>query len=167
MERQGKFMDHAALAKEYFERKFLCSQAVFAAFAAENGLTEEQALKIGAGFGSGMCRGEVCGAVTGALMAIGLKYGQCAPEDRESRAKTNFYAGVLLDRFREENGSYLCRELLGCDLGKTEEAQKARALGLFTSFCPRMVESAARICQELLDGEPSWDGSAERIKLPD
>ena len=82
-------MTHVEKANDLFAKKFHCSQAVFAAFAEELGLTEEQALKIGACFGSGMRKGEVCGACTGALMAIGLKYGQCNVQDMDSRMKTN------------------------------------------------------------------------------
>lgn len=143
-------MDNVELTNKYFADKYLCSQAVFAAFASQYGLTEEQALKIGASFGSGMCKGEVCGAVTGALMVIGLKYGQCNMEDTDSRIKTNQLTALLMDRFKEENGSYLCKELLGYDLSKKEELEKIKELGLFTEFCPKMVESAARILEEIL-----------------
>ena len=109
-------MTHKEKALEYFERKFHCSQAVLAAFAPECGLTEEQALKLGACFGSGMRKGEVCGACTGALMALGLKYG-------ESKTKSNEICEKFLDEFEKENGSYICRELLNCDI-RTEEGFK-------------------------------------------
>lgn len=144
-------MNHVETAKTYFKNGFLCSQAVFAAFAVEEGLPEEQALKIGACFGSGMCKGEVCGALTGALMAIGLKYGQCRPGDLASRARCNALTNQMMDKFKEENGSCLCRELLGCDVSIPQEAQQARESGLFTNFCPRKIESAARILAKLLE----------------
>lgn len=144
-------MNNIELSKKYFENAFLCSQAVFAAFAVREGLTEEQALKIGACFGSGMSCGEVCGAVTGALMTIGLKYGQSCPGDMAARAKTNALTRRMMDRFKKENGSYLCRELLGYDISIPEEAQKAREAGLFATFCPKKIESAARILEELLE----------------
>ena len=67
-------MTHKELALDYFDRKFHCSQAVLAAFKDEVGLTEKQALKLGACFGSGMRKGEVCGACTGAFMVLGLLY---------------------------------------------------------------------------------------------
>lgn len=146
-------MDKVELARKYFEDGFMCSQAVFAAYATAYGLTEEHALKIAAGFGSGMCKGEVCGAVTGALMAIGLKYGQCSKGDVDSKMKTNEMTCLLLDKFKEKHGSYLCKEVLGYDLSIKEDAKKARELGLFTSFCPKMVESAARIVEEILSAE--------------
>lgn len=154
-------MNNVESAKKYFEEKFLCSQAVFAAFATQYGLTEEQALKIGGCFGSGMCKGEVCGAVTGALMAIGLKYGQSSVDDVDSRIKTNELTCLMMDKFKEENGSYLCKDLLGYDLSTKEEVQKARELGLFTSFCPKMVESAARIAEEILSMEEELSKDAD------
>lgn len=80
-------MDHVKVAKQYFAQKYHCSQAVLVAFAEKLGLTEEQALKLGGCFGGGMCKGEVCGACTGALMALGLKYGQSDVLDLESRKK--------------------------------------------------------------------------------
>ena len=74
-------MDNVSKAVELFERGFRCSQAVFAAFAEQFGITEKQALQIGACFGGGMNKGEVCGACTGALMVLGLKYGQFDEND--------------------------------------------------------------------------------------
>ena len=143
-------MTHIEKAKALFEQKFHCSQAVFATFASELGITEKQALKVGACFGAGMCKGEVCGACTGALMALGLKYGQSEIEDLESRWKTNNITSEFLELFREENGSYLCKELLGCDLGTTEGIEYAKAHNLFTEFCPTMVASATKITEQLM-----------------
>lgn len=144
-------MTHVELAKKYFEQKYHCSQAVFASFAQDLGLTEEQSLKIGACFGGGMCKGEVCGACTGALMALGLKYGQSDIEDLESRRNTNDVTVGFLDTFKKENGSYLCKELLGCDLSTPEGKQQAMENNLFTEFCPKMVESATIIAGNLIE----------------
>ena len=144
-------MTHIEKANALFEKKFHCSQAVFAAFADELGITEQQALKIGACFGSGMRKGEVCGACTGALMALGLKFGQCNEEDSNSRLKTNKVTDRFLDEFKKENGSYMCRELLGCDLGTPEGIATALEKKLFTEFCPKMVESATKIAEDILN----------------
>ena len=144
-------MKHTELAKHYFEQKFHCSQSVLVAFAEELGLSEEQALKLGACFGRGMCKGEVCGACTGALMALGLKYGQTAVDDLESRKKTNDITVRFMDLFKKENGSYICKELLGCDLATAEGKQYALDNKLFVEFCPKMVESATRIAEKLLN----------------
>lgn len=145
-------MKHTELAKMYFEQKYHCSQAVLAAFADELGLTEEQALKLGACFGGGMCKGEVCGACTGALMALGLKFGQSDMEDMQIRQKTNDVTVEFLEAFEKENGSYICKELLGCDLATEEGKKKAMEKQLFVEFCPKMVESATIIAEKLLKG---------------
>ena len=100
-------------AVRLFGEGYMCSQAVFAAFSEQFDLPKEQALKIGACFGSGMRKAEVCGACTGALMVLGLKYG-------ESKEKSNEACEKFLDEFEKENGSFICRDLLGCDIG-TEE----------------------------------------------
>lgn len=143
-------MNHIKKAKEIFEQKYHCSQAVFAAFADDLGITEKQALKLGSCFGGGMCKGEVCGAVTGALMAIGLKYGQCTIEDLESRKTTNNKTIEMMERFKLENGSYICNELLGYDITSEKDLELIMEKQLFTSFCPKMVESATRIAEELI-----------------
>ena len=145
-------MKHTELAKMYFEQKYHCSQAVLAAFAEELGLTEQQALKLGGCFGGGMCKGEVCGACTGALMALGLKFGQSDMEDMQSRQKTNDVTVEFLETFRKENGSYICKELLGCDLSTEEGKNEAMEKQLFVEFCPKMVESATIIAEKLLKG---------------
>lgn len=137
-------------ADKYFSMRYHCSQAVLAAFSNELGLGEVQALKLGGCFGGGMCLGEVCGAVTGGLMALGLKFGQSDIDDLNSRIKANDAAKALLHRFKEENGSYMCRELLHYDLSIEEERQKAIELNLFRTFCPLMVKSATQITYDLL-----------------
>ena len=109
-------MTHKEKALDYFGRKFHCSQAVLAAYAPEIGLTEEQALKLGACFGSGMRKGEVCGACTGALMVLGALYGQYDKADPESRIRANEVNDKMMDGFAKVCGSYICNDLLKCDV---------------------------------------------------
>ncbi len=143
-------MTHKEKANKYFCDKFHCSQAVLASFAEELGITEEQALKLGACFGSGMRKGEVCGACTGALMVLGLKYGQCKKDDTESRNRANMVNDKFLDEYRKRNGSYICNDLLGCDISTPEGADYAFEKKLFTEFCPKMVASAVEITEEII-----------------
>lgn len=143
-------MIHINKAKELFEQKYHCSQAVLAAFADELDITEKQALKLGGCFGGGMCKGEVCGACTGVLIALGLKFSQCETEDLDSRLKTNDVTVEFLEQFRKENGSYMCRELLGCDLATQEGKEYAIEHNLFTEFCPKLVMSAVKIAEEIM-----------------
>lgn len=136
-------MSEITEAVRLFEEGYVCSQAVFAAFSPNFGLDKELALKIGACFGSGMRKGEVCGACTGALMALGLKYG-------ESKEKSNDACERFLDEFEKINGSYICNDLLGCDITTREGVDFAVENNLFKEFCPKMVESAARITKEII-----------------
>ena len=142
-------MTHKEKANQYFCDKFHCSQAVLAAFAEELGITEEQALKLGACFGSGMRKGEVCGACTGALMVLGLQYGQYKKGDMESRSRANAVNDKFLDEFRNRNGSYICNALLGCDISTPDGVAYALEHQLFTEFCPKMVASAVEIVEEI------------------
>lgn len=144
-------MTHTEKAVNHFSKGFLCSQAVLAAFGDELSVTEEQALQLGACFGSGMRKGEVCGACTGALMVLGLKYGQTSVADGEARQNTNELTKRFLELFREKNGSYLCNDLLGCDISTPEGAAQARAKGLFCEFCPKMVASAVDVLEQVIE----------------
>ena len=128
-----------------------CAQAVLGAYAEELGLTAEQARKVSFCFFSGMRKAEVCGACSGALMALGLKYGQTEKGDTETRLKGVALTEQFLERFKAENGSYICRDILGCDISDPEAAEHARSTGLFKTVCPKMVASAARIVEEMLE----------------
>ena len=136
-------MKNIEKAIQLFENGYVCSQAVFATFSQNLGLSEEQALKIGACFGRGMRKGEVCGACTGALMALGLKYG-------ESKTKSNEVCEKFLDEFEKENGSYICRELLNCDIRTEKGVKYALDNNIFKEFCPKMIESATKITENYL-----------------
>ncbi len=108
------------LARQYHEQGYGCAQAVLASFAQDYGLSEEAALRIATGFGSGMGRlCEVCGALTGAFMVIGLKHGKVATDGSRygSNTETTYrLVEELAEKFRAKNGSIYCRELIGHDL---------------------------------------------------
>ena len=146
-------MDRVTKAVELFGQGYMCSQAVFAAFSEDFGVTEKQALQIGACFGSGMNKGEVCGACTGALMALGMRYGQFDLSDVESRATQKAKAVRFLEEFEKREGSYICRDILGCDLSTEEGRSYAINKGLFKKICPKMVKTAAEITAQMLGGD--------------
>lgn len=136
-------------AVELFKKGLNCSQAVFVSFCEDYGLGSELALKIGCGFGGGVRSGEICGAVSGAVMVIGLKYGNGSIEDLE--AKKNCYAKTseFLAKFREMNGSVVCRDLLGCDISTESGLQLAKDKGLFSTTCVDMVRSSSELLEDL------------------
>lgn len=137
-------MNRIGEACNLFEDGYVCSQAVFGVFCEEFGLSKNDAFKIAACFGSGMRQAEVCGACTGALMAIGLKYG----EDKKTcdRLSNRFF-----EEFRKENGSFICRDLLECDISTPEGVKYALDNNLFKEFCPKMVASAVKITEKIFD----------------
>ncbi len=143
-------MNHKQKAVDYFSQKLHCSQSVLAAFSEECGITEEQALKLGSCFGGGMRKGEVCGAVSGALMVLGLLYGQKNAGDAEGRQSSNKVNDLMMDRFKEKCGSYVCNDLLGCDITTEEGHQHCVDNKLFTEFCPKMVAAAVDIGEEII-----------------
>ena len=83
-------------------------------------------------------------------MALGLKYGQSKEEDINSRLETNDVTDRFMSEFKKQNGSFICKELLGFDLSTEDGVAIAREKNLFTEFCPKMVESATRIVEEIL-----------------
>ena len=140
--------DKQIKAVDCFNKNMHCSQAVLFAFAEECGITEEMALRLGSCFGSGMRKGNVCGACSGALMVLGLLFGESHMSDKEERQRSNRINDELMDRFALANGTCICNELLGCDISTPEGVRYARENGLFKEFCPGMVASAV----EILDG---------------
>ena len=125
---------------------FSCSQAVLSAYGTESGLDREIALKVSGAFGGGMGRmGGTCGAVTGAFMVIGLKYGKTEAEDNQTREKAYSLVREFVAGFESRHGSIICRELIGGDIGTPEGMKTAR------NVCPKLVTDAAEIIERLLE----------------
>lgn len=144
-------MTNKSKATSRFEEGYACSQAVFSTIAPELGLSEATALKVASAFGGGMSRqGEVCGAVTGALMSLGLKYGSIAPDDDEAIREAS---QKLMQRFKEKNGSLLCRELLGYSLNIPGELDAAKESGIFKTVCPVLVDNATELATTIIKKE--------------
>ena len=143
-------MTNKEKALDYFSRRFHCSQSVLAAFADKCSITEEQALKTGGCFGGGMRKGEVCGACTGALMVLGLLYGHTNENDLDSRDHANKVTIEMMNRFRKKMGSYLCRDILSCNLATSEGTEYARKNDLFTKVCPKAITAAVEILEEII-----------------
>ncbi len=144
-------MDKTEKAKQYFQSHFNCAQSVLLTFAPDYGLPEATASRIAQAFGGGLARqGEICGAVTGAMMVIGLKYGKIRPEDNEAREKTYSLTQEFFSRFRKKHGALTCRQLLGIDLSQPDSYEQALARGLFDSICPNLIASSIQILEEIL-----------------
>ncbi|HAF60142.1 MAG TPA: hypothetical protein DCK81_03265, partial [Clostridiales bacterium UBA9856] len=115
---------------EYFMNHIHCSQIVLMEWAEALGYTKEEAARIAAPFGGGMFNGDTCGAVAGAMLAIGMKYGHSEPGDIEGDEKMREKVAEFNRRFTEAKGSTICRDLIGYDFGKPGDAEKAFESGV-------------------------------------
>jgi len=139
------------IAVEIFNKGFNCAQAVLASHSEDYGLDTTFAKKLGGAFIGGIANnGEVCGAVSGVLMLIGLKYGQYIENDLESKEKTINKTNEYIKIFEKEFGSIICRELLKYDIKIKEEAIKAKESGIFKTLCPVLVKRSVEIFEGIL-----------------
>jgi C_GCAxxG_C_C family probable redox protein len=138
-------------ANRHIEAGYGCAQTVLAAFAARYGLTEGEAHRIAACFGGGVGRsGQVCGAVSGALMVLGLHYWDETAELAPTKERLYQLSGEFMDRFAALHGTTQCRELLGYTLRDPVQLEKAKADGLFTTRCPGYIRDSIALLEEFI-----------------
>ncbi|MBI4843025.1 MAG: C_GCAxxG_C_C family protein [Nitrospirae bacterium] len=143
-------MNRADTATALFKDGHDCSQTLLAVFGDVTGMDKETALKLGSAFAGGIGKtGETCGAVTGALMVIGLVHGSADPRDKDTREKLYELVNGFIRKFREMNASTLCREIIGHDIKligslSSEERKEVH------KKCVKSVEEAVRILEEIL-----------------
>jgi C_GCAxxG_C_C family probable redox protein len=117
-------------AVSLFREGFSCSQAMLGTYGERYGLARDLALKLGDAFGGGMGGlGRTCGAVTGALMVIGLAHGRTAADDMESKRATSHRVQELIVRFETQHGTTVCRDIIGCAIDTPENVRVAREQG--------------------------------------
>lgn len=143
---------YAKKARDLFYEGYNCSQSVFLAFADKYDMDPVSAAKISSSFGGGMGRlREVCGTVSGMFMVLGMLYGYDKPGDYEGKAKLYERIQELARRFEEENGSIICRELLGLSARREEPVPEKRTPEYYKKRpCPQLAAAAAAILEEYL-----------------
>ena len=137
-------------AEEKFKSGCNCSQSVLLAYCDLFGVEEKTALALAAGFGAGIGGlQKACGAVSGAVMLIGLRH---YADDEVSASKRLIYEKVrdFVSHFEEKNGSAVCLEIIGVDLSTEEGAAQAREEGLFETKCGKAVRDACHLVAEHL-----------------
>ena len=143
--------DRVHCAVSSFAEGFSCSQAILGTYAEMLGLERQTALRLAASFGGGMGRmAQTCGAVTGAFMVLGLKYGSTSAQPGEAKERLYGLVREFADRFRRRQGSIVCKDLLGCDLSTPEGVRLAKEEGIVQAVCPQIVRYAAELLEELL-----------------
>ncbi|MGD2086489.1 MAG: C-GCAxxG-C-C family protein [Candidatus Aminicenantes bacterium] len=144
--------DKVEEAVAYFEKGFVCSQAVLVIYAESLGLKPEIALPIADAFGLGMGgMAETCGAVTGAFMVIGLKYGRVHADDAEAKEKTRRLIKEFVKQFKNRHGSITCKTLLDVDISTDDGMKAANEKGLFEINCLKFVRDTVEILENLID----------------
>lgn len=139
-------------------QRFNCAQSVFTPYAKQAGLPTDLALKLSTGLGGGLGHsGELCGAVSGGILAIGLAAGRAAPDDIAARDRCYALTHAFVAAFKEKHGAIRCEDLLGQRLDTAEGRQLARDLGLHDLRCKFYVESAFDIVDTLLETPASDD----------
>ena len=129
-----------------------CSQSITTAYGPDYSLDVQKALKIGAAFGGGMSRlGNTCGAVSGALMIIGMAFRNTDPEDAENKEHVYEIGGRFLNKFMELHNTVMCRELIGINLNDEQDLQRARETGIFEQKCSNFVKTAAQLLEDILE----------------
>ena len=145
--------ERVARAKELFTSGYNCAQAVFIAYHDLAEMDESMAAKISAPFGGGMGRlREVCGAVSGMTLCAGQLAPNALPNDNESKKKCYAMVQELAEKFRQENGSIVCRELLGLSQQKDNPTPSERTAEYYRKRpCVEYVATAARIVGEKIN----------------
>lgn len=146
-------MTHADKAEQYFRDGYNCAQAVLLAFADVTGLEDDVAARLASSFGGGLGRlREVCGAVSGAAMVLGLARGCSDPADMQAKSRHYHLVQALARDFREQNGSIICRELLGGVPVREGKDPEARTADYYRKRpCPQLVRQAAQTAEQLLN----------------
>lgn len=137
-------------ALELFHEHYNCAQAVYAGSVKGNGMSEQQRIAVAAAFGGGMARrGEVCGALTGALMALGERQGANECDPTAFRATLYKESEELMDRFRAFGGAIHCRALTQCRLNTAEGQKQFKENNIHATVCDKLVAFAAEEVEKL------------------
>ncbi|MGA2092346.1 MAG: C-GCAxxG-C-C family protein [Sedimentisphaerales bacterium] len=143
-------MTNAELAKSIYKEGFSCSMAVLGTYCEQFGLDKNLAYKVSSGFGGGMHLDQTCGAVTGAFMVLGLKFGRTRADDIEAKMKVAKLTNEFAKKFKARHGSIACTALLGHNVSTSEGFEAAKKQDAFKQICPKYVISAAEILDEML-----------------
>jgi len=143
-------------AEENFLSGYNCTQAVFLAFSDLYEMDEKTAARLSSSFGGGMGRlREVCGAVSGMFLVAGMLYGYDRPGD--AQGKKEHYARIqqLAKAYEAENGSIVCRELLGLAQKRDEPMPEKRTEEYYKKRpCKKLVRMAAAILEQYINEHP-------------
>jgi len=144
-------MTKANDAVTLFQQGFTCSQAVLSVFAEGFGLDRETALRISQGFGAGIAYTDnICGALAGAIMVIGLRHGRVRADDTAAKEKTYAVVNGFLREFETNHGSVACTGLLGYNLSDPQQVAEVKKNKVVMARCPAFVRDAVRLVEKVV-----------------
>ncbi len=137
-------------SREYLASGYNCAQSVLKAVLEEKGVFFDEAMSSSSGFGGGIAgEGKTCGAVSGAIMAIGVLNGLRSKDVVQSKERTYKISSILIERLKEKFKTTQCYELIGVDMKDPEARKAARERGVFSDQCSEFVATAVRIVLDL------------------
>ncbi|MBN1213909.1 MAG: C_GCAxxG_C_C family protein [Candidatus Lokiarchaeota archaeon] len=144
-------MDNVTIAINYLKKGFNSTQAVLATYCKKYNLDLILAMKIATGFECGMAnKAQICGAIMGAFMVLGLEYGRFKEEDTEAKEKTLFKINEFKKKFVEINGTIECKKLLDCDINTKKGLEVAKNKDYFDLKCPKYIRDTVKILDTFL-----------------
>jgi C_GCAxxG_C_C family probable redox protein len=163
-------MDKTYEAIQLFDRGSNCAQSILYPFSRQFFRDDISAFRLASAFGGGIAsRGEICGAVSGSLMVIGLHFGYSPADEISVKAEVLQISGEFLQAFEHRFGDLHCNKLLQHDLSTAEGREEAKHSGTFQSVCPALIEGAATILEEILQKHPAINRQVSPgpgLKLP-
>lgn len=142
---KGADMKKSATAVAMHDSGYNCAQSVLHVFMDEINMTEEEIIRIAGGLGGGVRSGEICGAASGAVIAISAKYGFTVEKKFELyKIVTDF-----ISEFKKRSGSLVCRELIGYDFSDPEQQAQAIQKEVLRTVCPKYITAAVEILEEM------------------
>jgi len=138
------------LAMKYFSSDYNCSQSVMKSILESKGMDFDEIFQLAAGFGGGVgLQGHICGAVSGAVAALGVINGRKFGDVNEHKEATYESAAKFMQMFKEKNGSIICDDLTGIVMADKKAHDRAMENGTFRKVCPGYVEDAVRIALDI------------------
>ena len=143
-------MDRCKIANDYHKMGFNCSQSVLAAFSDLTGLSQQESCNIAGGFGGGAGTRELCGAITGAVMTLGVLTPVDLSDPVGSKKRTVALSKEFQKRFQERFGALRCQDLMEKKEAPTAETAPAAVRLGVTGHCSVMIVTAVEIVEEML-----------------
>ena len=149
-------MSKGDLAYENFLKGYNCTQAIAVTFAKELGLDENTAARLSGGFGGGIGRlREVCGTFSGVVFVLSALYGYSEPKDIEGKKALYEKIQACAAKFSEDNGSIICRELLGLEKAEGSAVPEPRTAEYYKKRpCPELCRYAGDLLEDFIKDNP-------------